>query len=398
MRWLKRFKHFFFRFSAAARRAVSKALVWLGKAFVYVVFGFFATVSILPNFETLLDDDVSDYDKSILGLYLTLCIFFWALIIIIFVAVRQVLLELYERTSAMEHRTVISSIEKSADLLSTWRHTEGGGGENGKDHAPCVDARVAGMQILRITSFAYPSYLTEVFDIVCAYLQTRCPKQEGSHSSVPDVQAALDIITSVPRSIDGSNLRLFLKLDYTNLDFAYFSRIHLSPCRFSNCSFVGSEFISVNHEVEGKQIFTSHFCDFSSSSFVEANLAGSHWELSKLCHCNFNEAHLSGALIVDNRLDWSYFSGTDFSDALVRGCSFRGSSLVFANGLTFEMLRSNFGVASGIGATALPAGLSAPDHWFNAKESESDSEDHRSAYEAAYLDWLRDGGGTYVRI
>jgi len=100
------------------------------------------------------------------------------------------------------------------------------------------------------------------------------------------------------------------------------------------------------------------------SDFSEADLTGANMSKAELARVILRDAVISGVPLSYSNLSRADISGTDFEDAELTGTYMyltllNGADLSRTKGLT----QYQVSLACGNDQTALPEGLTAPDHW-----------------------------------
>lgn len=109
-------------------------------------------------------------------------------------------------------------------------------------------------------------------------------------------------------------------------------------------------------------------CDFSDTSFVEANLRNSMLAKSNLEYSDLSGATLSDAILKGTNLNFSLFGpDTKMSSTVFDGTCIAGVDLKDVSKFTIFL-----DVVFGDGSTILPKGIAWPDHWPKEKLEQED--------------------------
>ncbi|WP_424973790.1 pentapeptide repeat-containing protein [Dinoroseobacter sp. S124A] len=148
--------------------------------------------------------------------------------------------------------------------------------------------------------------------------------------------------------------------------------------------------------------------NLGGANLQEANLGRANLQEASLGHANLQEAKLGGANLQEanlwsanlqeaslgrTNLQWAKLWDAKLNSANLRNWTIartflRSAEFTDSQNLSQESVNSAFGVASGIGQTVLPDGVTPPEHWHIGEDAQEDSDAHLKAAWDAYQDWL----------
>ncbi|MDX1557764.1 MAG: pentapeptide repeat-containing protein [Marinobacter sp.] len=254
----------------------------------------------------------------------------------------------FDQVQTAQERMITDRFSKAVDQIGAVRRvprsqtvTKGDERVNWEEEQPNIEVRLGGLYTLqRISEDSLPDHV-RVVETMCAYVRLNSLSQmvgdDGGESYPPevDIQAALYMLGKRPEERIVYEMNLEVPLDFSD-----------SVLRKSNLNALRLPFV-----------------DFDNSDLRYARLQ----------HTDLRQASLEGAK----------FQSADFHECLLYGAILRGADLSDTN-ITPKMLDSAYGVKFGCGETKLPDGMAPPIHWFEAEDTEKDSEELRSAFFQAY--------------
>jgi len=261
---------------------------------------------------------------------------------------------------------------------------------------PNLEVRIGGALALERIAKDSPNDRSQIMEILCAYIrENACVVNLGSNESPnwqqrSDTQTAVKVLGRWAHTAKNDGLPDH-KFD---LRLADLRRTDFSGGEFSG-ALLGSSDLS-GSDLGGAKLRGAHLraTKLANRVFPGADLKGAH-----LVEADLTNAYLTDASFVDSDLTRATFVGaimgnTEFGAATLDSASFalarfRSVDLSRCTGLAAGTLAAAFGVRSGFGETALPAGLEAPDHWLETKASEVDTPELQRHYFDAFNDWMK---------
>ncbi len=274
----------------------------------------------------------------------------------------------FDQVQTAQERMITDRFSKAVDQIGAVRRVprsqasaEAGVRDSWEEEQPNIEVRLGGLYTLqRISEDSRPDHV-RVVETMCAYVRLNSRRQmvdgQSDESRPPevDIQAALEILGKRP---------------------------------YSRCVYEMNSLVTL---------------DLATSVLPKSNLNSLRLPFVDFGKCNLQFAKLRHTDLRQAWLEWADFQFADFHKCLLHRAALRGADLKNTN-IAPETLNSAFGVKKGYGETQLPDGMDPPIGWFEAPNAVKDSEELRSAFFAAYWEFLekteqwRPGTGKQILI
>ncbi|WP_424964499.1 pentapeptide repeat-containing protein [Dinoroseobacter sp. S375] len=254
--------------------------------------------------------------------------------------------------------------------------------------APNIEVRVGAILSLERISISNPPDHVRIMEILCAYVRENAcivpikenPSEPEDWKQRTDTQMALTVLgRRGPDKITLEQARGYaLDLRGADVQLADMSGGAWQKARLSDALMARALLFNAN---------------LQGANLEDANLQGADLRGANLQGANLVYANLQGADLWAANLQGAYLEGAKLNSAdlinwTIARTFLRSAEFAASQNLSQDSVNSAFGVASGIGQTVLPDGVTPPAHWHIAEDAQDDSGAHLEAAWDAYEDWL----------